>query len=152
MTAPEWRRLVRYAAAEPGWWSDTPRAAFPRSGPPAARALRLVTSLGLDAGMLDQSIANLSTGERQRLALARALADEPKVLLLDEPTGALDVQAAAMVEHLINLQLQAGRIVLLASHDRGLADRLAHERLILGRPRAPNVEPEPAQAQSRSAL
>lgn len=151
MTGPEWRRMVRYAAAEPGWWSDTPRAALPRSGAGAKRAQRLVTSLGLETAAIDQPIATLSTGERQRLALARALADEPKVLLLDEPTGALDPQAAAMVEELINLQLQAGRMVLLASHDRGLADRLAHERLILGRPRAPNTESSPAPEKARGA-
>ena len=136
MSAPEWRRLVRYAAAEPAWWSDTPRAAFPRASPHAARAERLIITLGLDAPALDQPIATLSTGERQRLALVRALADEPRVLLLDEPTAALDEGAAARVENLINAHLQDGRIVLLASHDRGLVERLAHERLILERPRA----------------
>ena len=136
LTAPEWRRLVRYAAAEPAWWSDTPRAAFPRASARAARVERLIVLLGLDVPALDQSIATLSTGERQRLALVRALVDEPKVLLLDEPTAALDEGAAARVENLINAQLRDGRIVLLASHDRGLVERLAHERLILERPRA----------------
>ncbi len=150
MSGPDWRRLVRYAAAEPAWWSDTPRAAFPRKGPHTAQAETTISALGLDARLIDQPVAILSTGERQRLALARALADAPKVLLLDEPTGALDPQAAAMVEELINHQLQAGRIVLLASHDRGLTDRLAHERLILGRPKAAAAESAPV-SQARSA-
>ena len=150
MSGPDWRRLVRYAAAEPAWWSDTPRAAFPRNGPHTAQAETTIAALGLDARLIDQPVAILSTGERQRLALARALADAPKVLLLDEPTGALDPQAAAMVEELINHQLQAGRIVLLASHDRGLTDRLAHERLILGRPKAAAADSAPV-SQARSA-
>ena len=64
----------------------------------------------------------------------RALVDEPKVLLLDEPTGALDKGATALVEELIRFQLLAGRSVLIASHDVGLIDRLAHARLQLAPP------------------
>ncbi|MGQ0673254.1 MAG: ABC transporter ATP-binding protein [Hyphomicrobium sp.] len=135
LPAPQWRRMVRYAAAEPAWWSDTPRAAFPSQPDASERSARVLASLGLDETALDQTVATLSTGERPRLALARALADEPKVLLLDEPTSALDVRAAALAEELIRYQLLAGRIVLLASHDGALIQRLAHERLILERPR-----------------
>lgn len=138
--APTWRRSVRYAAAEPAWWTDTPRGAFPRDPKAVERLERQLAAVGLDAVTLDRPIALLSTGERQRLALLRALADEPKALLLDEPTTGLDVKSAALVEELIRFQLLAQRIVVLASHDRGLLDRLAHERLILERPQAVKAE------------
>jgi ABC-type Mn2+/Zn2+ transport system ATPase subunit len=129
--------MVRFVSAEPAWWTDTPRSAFPGGPKNAPRRDRLLSSLGLDGQLIDQQVSILSTGERQRLALARALVDEPKVLLLDEPTAALDVRASALVEELIKFQLLAGRIVLMASHDRALSSRLAEEHLILGRPAAP---------------
>ncbi len=133
MSAPSWRRLVRYAAAEPAWWTDTPRAGFPNESS-SARLARLLASVGLEAGALDRPVAQLSTGERQRLALVRALLDEPRVLLLDEPTASLDAAAGALVEELIRFQLLAGRAVLLASHDAGAVGRLAHVRLELAPP------------------
>lgn len=131
MAAPLWRRAVRYAAAEPGWWSDAARASFPQDAAVQSRIARLLSALGLDIDVLDRPLALLSTGERQRLALVRALVDEPKILLLDEPTGALDVASTALVEELIRFQLLAGRSVLIASHDGGLIGRLAHARLQL---------------------
>lgn len=140
MSATEWRTAVRYAAAEPGWWTDTPRGTFP-AAVPDARITRLLAAVGLGGEALDRPVAQLSTGERQRIALVRALADEPRVLLLDEPTAALDVAAAALVEELIRFQLLAGRSVLIASHDGALVARLAHARLQL----APTAQPSRAQ-------
>ena len=131
MPAPQWRRLVRYCAAEPAWWSDTPREAF--AGATASRIDRLLHSLGLESAVLDRTVASVSTGERQRLALARALLDEPQVLLLDEPTAALDPQSAALAEELIRYQMLAGRCTILVSHDRGQIERLAHARLLLSK-------------------
>jgi ABC-type iron transport system FetAB ATPase subunit len=131
MPAPEWRRRVRYFAAEPGWWAATGRDHFPAEAN-ATRLERLLASLGLDVGLIDQPIGQLSTGERLRLALARGLIDEPRVLLLDEPTGALDPQSKALVDELIRFQLLAGRAVLLVSHDQAEVARLAHQRLQLG--------------------
>lgn len=127
MHAPEWRRLVRYASAEPAWWGTTPREHFPAS----TKLDRLLSALGLDPSHLDRQIAELSTGERQRLGLIRALAGEPRVLLLDEPTSALDATSAAMAEELIRFQVLAGRIVLLVTHDPAQIERLAHARLQL---------------------
>ncbi len=129
--ATEWRKNVRFAAAEPGWWADTPRQTLPASEFADARAHRLLTAVGLDTDVLDRQVSRLSTGERQRLALVRAMFDEPRVLLLDEPTAALDPAAAYLVEALIRAQLEAGRSVLIASHDAALIDRLAHVRLHL---------------------
>lgn len=136
--ATEWRRRVRYFAAEPGWWAATAREHFP-SGYDAARLERLMDAVGLDPRFLDQPIGQLSTGERLRLALVRGLLDEPRVLLLDEPTAALDPQSTALVDELIRFQLLAGRIVLLVSHDPAEIARLAHQRLQLGAADRPAV-------------
>lgn len=127
MRGPEWRRHVRYASAEPGWWAATSGEHFPKG----VRLERLLSAVSLDAGHLDRPLSELSTGERQRLGLIRALADEPRVLLLDEPTSALDAISAAMAEELIKFQLLAERIVLLVSHDTAQIERLAHARLQL---------------------
>jgi ABC-type iron transport system FetAB ATPase subunit len=134
MAGTRWRQLVRYAAAEPAWWTDTAREALPPGPQVTSRAERMAASLGLSPDLLDKPLSLLSTGERLRLALVRSLVDEPRVALLDEPTASLDVASAALVEELIRFQLLAGRIVVLVSHDTGLAARLAHARLQLARP------------------
>lgn len=131
MPAWQWRRLVRYAAAEPGWWTDTAAAALSGEG---SRIAKLVSDLGLDPGIVERPLSQLSTGERQRLAIVRALADQPRVLLLDEPTGALDTGSAALAEELIRYQVLAGRSVVLVSHDAAQIARLADVRLQLARP------------------
>jgi UDP-glucose/iron transport system ATP-binding protein len=133
MPAVNWRKLVRFCPAEPSWWTDVPRASFPPKIA-AARLERLLNSLELDSSLLDRDVALLSTGERQRLALARALADEPQVLLLDEPTSALDPQSSALVEELIKYHTLSGRTALLVSHDPEQIERLAHARLLLTKP------------------
>ena len=130
ITAPEWRRRVRYLSAEPGWWAATGRGHFPAGSDPA-RIERLMQSLGLASEMLDRPIYSLSTGERLRLAIVRGLIDEPRVLLLDEPSSALDTQSEALVDELIRLQLLAGRAVLLVSHDSSQVERLSDRRLQL---------------------
>jgi ABC-type iron transport system FetAB ATPase subunit len=135
MPAHIWRRRVRYCAAEPAWWADTPRACLPAPLPP--RLARLMQALDLDPALLDRAIPTLSTGERQRLALVRALLDDPKVLLLDEPTGALDPQASALVEELIRFQMLSGHCVVLVSHDRAQVERLAQARLVLSKAGTP---------------
>ena len=127
MTGPAWRSKVRYAAAEPGWWGETPRSHFIDG----KRAAKLASALGLDAAALDRPVAQLSTGERQRLALARALEGSPEVLLLDEPTGALDARATARVEKILKQELKKGRTILLVSHDPKQVSRLANRRLTI---------------------
>jgi UDP-glucose/iron transport system ATP-binding protein len=131
MSGAQWRKKVRYASAEPGWWTDTPRQSFPIEVVGSAKFQRLLGSVGLDVEMLDRGVATLSTGERQRLALLRVLVDKPSVALFDEPTAALDPTAAALVEELIRFQMLAGRSILIASHDHALLGRLAHARLQL---------------------
>ena len=76
-------------------------------------------------------IARTSTGERLRLALVRALMARPKVLLLDEPTAALDAASEAAVESLISSRIQAGVAVLWVTHDEAQAKRIARRRLVV---------------------
>ena len=74
-------------------------------------------------------VTRLSTGEGQRLSLVRALVQSPRVLLLDEPTAALDPEAAAAVEALLHERLANGLILVFVSHDRAQARRLARRCL-----------------------
>ncbi|MGH6898769.1 MAG: ATP-binding cassette domain-containing protein, partial [Geminicoccaceae bacterium] len=67
----------------------------------------------------------LSSGERQRLALARALLLAPRALLLDEATAALDQDTGAVVEAILCRQLQAGVAILMVTHDPAQAGRMA---------------------------
>jgi ABC-type iron transport system FetAB ATPase subunit len=124
---PAWRRRVVYSAAEPGWWHDTAAPHFP---PGAARdaAHALMPRLGLAPVLLESPIVRLSTGERQRLALIRALALDPPVLLLDEPTGALDQDSTARVEALLRECLAAGTTIVLVTHSPEQAARLGQQQ------------------------
>jgi ABC-type iron transport system FetAB ATPase subunit len=127
MPAPEWRRQVTYMAAEPAWWAETPGEHFAD----ADKAARLLPALGLEAAAMGALVANLSTGERQRLALARVLALAPPVMLLDEPTSALDAEAARAVEAVLRERLRSGATILVVTHDEDQIRRLGGRRLRL---------------------
>ena len=91
--------------------------------PEIARCLSLA---GLDEGYADRAAAKLSVGEQQRVMLARALALEPRVLLLDEPTSALDEAARDAVETTLRrLREQTSISLVLVTHDLEQARRLA---------------------------
>jgi len=123
--APEWRRQVVYVAAESGWWAGDVGAHFADR----STAADLLSELALPPDALAWPVARLSTGERQRLALARALELEPRVLLLDEPTSGLDPEAASKVEDLLRRRLAQGVVIVLVTHDRDQAKRIADRRL-----------------------
>ena len=84
---------------------------------------------GLDPSFADRDASRLSVGEQQRVMLARALALEPEVLLLDEPTASLDAAATGAVEDA--LQGLRGVSLVLVTHDRGQAERLAERTIEL---------------------
>jgi len=127
MAAPDWRRLVTYVAAESGWWADIVGDHFARSAPVAPYLPRV----HLPADALEWPVSRLSTGERQRLALLRAIAQQPAALLLDEPTSALDPEAAAGVEGILRELRAQGIVLLVVSHDPAQARRLADRMLYL---------------------
>ena len=115
---------IRYALAAAG----IPRAARD------ARLHELAALLGL--GALDHRPARkLSGGEQQRLALARALAKEPDVLFLDEPTASLDPAATKGIEDVIRTVALRGIKVVMSTHDLGEARRLAGDIVLLHRGR-----------------
>ncbi|SDI73523.1 ABC transporter ATP-binding protein [Pseudomonas panipatensis] len=120
MPASAWRRLVTYVAAESGWWADGVAEHF--ADVEAARAL--LPAVSLAPALLDAPVARLSSGERQRLALLRAVLQRPRFLLLDEPTAALDPHSRDQVEALLQRLKGEGMGLLLVSHDPAQAARL----------------------------
>jgi putative ABC transport system ATP-binding protein len=126
MPAPEWRKQATYVSAESGWWADTVIEHFDANR--RSEVAALAARLGLPADLLDAPVARLSTGEKQRLSLVRALLQSPPVLLLDEPTGPLDEESVAKVEALLQERMATGTSVLLVTHDPNQAERLGDQR------------------------
>jgi len=123
MSAPAWRAQVVYQAAEPAWWEATACEHF--SDDQDGFLDETLPALGLAATLLDTEIERLSTGERQRLALVRSLARAPRVLLLDEPTAALDPASVARAEALLTGCVAKGMALLMVTHAADQAQRLA---------------------------
>ncbi len=117
---PEWRRAVMLVPAESHWWHPTVRDhadTWPAD---------LLHALGFDTDVLAWETRRLSSGERQRLALIRALARQPKVLLLDEVTANLDNDNTARVEQIIAAYQRAQQAAILwVSHDPAQRRRVA---------------------------
>jgi len=108
--------------AESQWWHDTVGMHF------GTIDRDRLHDLDFDEEVMSWTVSRLSTGERQRLALLRLLANRPRALLLDEPTASLDVDNASRVEKLIESYRSKERAcVLWVTHDPNQAHRVASQ-------------------------
>lgn len=123
---------VRYALAA----ADVPRIKREQ------RAAELLADVGL-TGLERRPARRLSGGEQQRLALARALARDPAILFLDEPTASLDPYATKAIEDIVRAVAARGVKVVMSTHDLGQARRLAGDVVLLHRGRL--IESGPAE-------
>jgi tungstate transport system ATP-binding protein len=105
-----------------------------------ARVAELLALVGLGE-IGERPARKLSGGEQQRLALARALARDPEVLFLDEPTAHLDPAATKAVEDIVRAVAASGVKVVMATHDLGQARRLAAEIVFLVRGKVVETAP-----------
>jgi tungstate transport system ATP-binding protein len=124
---------IRYALAAAG----VPRATRD------ARVDELLALIGL-AGLGHRPARKLSGGEQQRLALARALAKEPQVFFLDEPTASLDPASTKAIEDVVRAVAARGVKVVMSTHDLGEARRLGGEVVLMHRGRI--IERAPSDA------
>jgi len=123
--APRWRQMVGMVPADPQWWFDLVGEHFPKNKGMEA-LLATLGRLGFARDVLNWEVSRLSTGERQRLALVRALVPEPEVLLLDEPSSALDaVHTQSLEELLAELRQGKGLGIVWVSHDPDQLKRVA---------------------------
>ena len=94
-------------------------------------AARLLDRLGIPLRDTTRPVKTLSGGQRQMVAVARAMAHNPRILLLDEPTASLGVREAELVERLITRLRAQGTTILLSGHDTDLMFRLADRIVVL---------------------
>jgi ABC-type dipeptide/oligopeptide/nickel transport system ATPase subunit len=121
------RFTARQIVAEPlviaRWKSEAERT---------SRALHLMEEVGLDPAWASRLAGEFSGGQRQRLALARALAAEPKLLIMDEALSGLDMPLQAqMVRLLMDLQSRHGLTYLYISHDLNFISLFAREVVVM---------------------
>lgn len=127
--APVWRTRVTMVQAESFWWYDKVGDHFADFTDHDGLAGNLAC-LGLDPQAFGWEVSRLSTGERQRLALLRSLQNEPIVLLLDEPSSALDAHHTELLERFIaDYRRRTGAAVVWVSHDPNQLLRVASRLL-----------------------
>jgi ABC-type iron transport system FetAB ATPase subunit len=136
VSPPQWRRLVGMLPAESQWWHERVKDHLTNVNKD------LLAALGFDETVLSLRISRLSTGERQRLALLRLLANQPEALLLDEPTASLDEANALRVEDLIKTYMRQNQAsVLWISHHAQQTRRMAQRRFSLLNGKLTETEP-----------
>jgi putative ABC transport system ATP-binding protein len=127
--APEWRRRVGMLPAESSWWFESVGEHFSRQD---GRIVEQLRQLGFASEVFAWRVQRLSTGEKQRLAILRVLANSPQALLLDEPTASLDMENISRVERMLTGYCRTNAIpVLWVSHDAGQLNRVADRCMIM---------------------
>ncbi|MGB9405784.1 MAG: ATP-binding cassette domain-containing protein [Candidatus Acidiferrales bacterium] len=142
IVAEPWEVQQRYSRRE---WSN--------------RARTLLERVGLSPDVLERRVSEFSGGQRQRLAIARALALDPELLILDEALSALDCSTQAQIANLLmDLQSSLGLTYLFVTHDFAMAAHLADDIAVMERGRivecgdSANVLRYPQHAATRSLL
>jgi ABC-type lipoprotein export system ATPase subunit len=87
-----------------------------------SKAKNLLKKFGL-LNRSDHYPSQLSGGEKQRISIARALINDPEIILADEPTGSLDLQTAKVIFNTIKKQINSNRIIIFATHNRFFANK-----------------------------
>jgi len=129
LPAHAWRQRVMWLPADSLWWTPTVREGL---APTTDETPHVLACIGLDPALLDAMTAHLSSGEKQRLSLVRALLLNPAVLLLDEPTAHVDAAARHHVETcILRARKERGLCCLWVSHDREQLSRVADSVLVL---------------------
>ena len=135
MAADQWRRAVMMVPAESRWWDESVRVHCGEESPEDLQAL------ALEAAVLDWPVSRLSSGEKQRLALYRALSFNPQVLLLDEPTANLDETSKERVEQWLCKRIQRDQLpTLWVAHDTDQIRRVADAHYVI---KGDRVEAQP---------
>ena len=126
MSPVQWRKWVGFLPAESAWWLDKVGEHF------LEKDNNYLTQLNLPDDCLNWDLSRCSTGEKQRLAIARLLEHQPKVLLLDEPTASLDHESVLAVERLIKNYINEFKVpVIWVSHDPQQIKRIANREFVI---------------------
>jgi len=122
----QWRKWVGFLPAESAWWMDKVGDHFNEEN------TQYLKQLNLPHECFSWDISRCSTGEKQRLAIVRLLQQQPKVLLLDEPTASLDPSSVTKVERLIREYADNFKVpVIWVSHNQPQIKRLADREFII---------------------
>ncbi len=129
--APHWRKLVAYVPPDSVWWKDRVQEHFPG----AVDEIQLgswLEELSFSMDVMNWQVSRLSTGERQRIALLRALLNSPSVLLLDEPSSALDPFLTEKLEKLVQAYQEKHDVpIIWVTHDREQLLRISDRAMIV---------------------
>jgi branched-chain amino acid transport system ATP-binding protein len=157
MTATENVMIGRHSRMRAGLWGSILRPRYVRNEERdvEARARELLSYVGIAASVADRYATELSYGDQRRVEIARALASDPKLLLLDEPTAGMNPQESdALTDFMRKLREDLGVAILLIEHDMkvvmGVSERITvldhGEKIVEGAPAEVRADPRVIEA------